>query len=203
MNTENSLTQFVKSIIGEADSELTGIGTIVVNLAEDLSKLLDSLFYVASALGLFLFVLAILDFKKIKKANSNVTAGGVMIKVVSSTLMGQLATFVFHASQSLSPMANPMYPDSYVAMAKSSQGNDPMYAMLFGVMAIITLLGWLYAFKCLYLFYTASNKDDKEGHILKAVNTGVGSILIVNIAFVLGNAISSAGGNITQIGNFN
>lgn len=202
MNSENSLTQFVQSVIGTADSELTGIGTIIVNLAEDLSKLLNSLFYVSSALGLFLFVLAILDVKKIKKANSNVTAGGVLLKVVSSTLMGQLATFVYHASQSLSPMANPMYPDSYVAIAKS-QSNDPMNAMLFGVMAIITLLGWIYAFKCLYLFYTASNKDDKEGHILKAVNTGVGSILIVNIAFVLANAISSAGGNITQIGNFN
>lgn len=202
MDANNTLTRFVSSVLGGAESNLTGIGDIVINLAEDLSKTLDVIFYVSAALGIYLFVLTFVHIKKRKSnPNSRVDGFSVGLKLISSALMGQLASFVYNLSQSFSDMANPMYPNSYVAKAREVQGSDPMFAMVLGVLAIFTLLGWIYALKSLYMFYFAGNKEDVEQHLMKAFYTCLGSIIIVNASFFAMSFVDSAtNGAVTSIG---
>lgn len=201
-----ALEQTVSNIFSSLN--LGGVGgqvaTFIVNFAADMSKLFSVLHFLSGVIGFFLFVWAIFDLKKLGKANDpSVSAGGTMMKVIGSAAMGTFAGFMKMASISFLQSSDPTSPLSYVDAAIAVQAVSPFTAMLFAILSLITLMGWFYGLKSIYLFSTINGKQDKESHVMQAAYMLLGSTILVNISLAIMEFFRSGGVEISSFGNFN
>lgn len=202
MNTENAFVQLLSKALEGTEAGAGGIGMIIVNLAEDISKFLPIAFFVSSVIGFFLFCSAIYEMRKSKEERRK-SSSSIALKFIACAGMGQVATWTHNLTKSLTLIASPMYPETYIAQARQVQSSDQFVAMLLGVFAIITFFGWMYSIKAWFILRSVPNKDDKEHQFMKAVNTALGSLILLNAGFFAMELAISATGKMVSLGNFN
>lgn len=201
MSIEQSLENVLSSM------SLDGVGgkvsNFVVAFASDLAQLFTVLEYMAGLIGFFVFVWAFFDFKALRKANSpGVTGGGIAMKLIFASVMGTFMNFMKAASISFVGSADPTSPLSYIEKANSVQAVSPFTAMILAVLAIITLLGWFYGLKSVYLFATVNGRQDRQAHISQAAYMLVGSVIMVNLGLATIDFFKSGGIEIESFGSF-
>lgn len=201
MSIENSIANIVDSLnLGDTGDS---IATFIVNFASDVASLYGYIVWGASIIGFLFFVSALFDVKKMKSPNhGNITAGGTIVKVIASALMGTLVSTMQGISVSLLGTNDPMTPLSYIDKAESYQGVSPFTAMIFALMSLVTLIGWFYGIKSLYLFASTNGKSDKQAHIEQAIYMLIGSTILVNLSFAVIGFFMSGGVQIEQYGDF-
>lgn len=201
MSIERSLSNLFNSLnLGGVGEE---VATFIVNFAADMALLFNVLHFLTGVIGFFLFVWALFDLKALGKANNpSVTAGGTMMKIIFSAAMGTFASFMKMASISLLQSSDPTSPMSYVDEALAIQQVSPFTAMLLAVMSLITLLGWFYGAKSVYLFSTVNGKQDKEAHVTQAAYMLIGSTIMVNLSLAVIEFFRSGGIEVSTFGNF-
>jgi hypothetical protein len=199
------MEQSIANILASMNLESTGgkIATFIVTFAADLAKLFDVLKFIAGVVGFLLFVWALFDLKALGKANSpGITGGGTLMKIIFSSAMGVFHGFMQMASMSLLKTSDPTSPMSYIDKAESIQQVSPFTAMLFAVLSIVTLLGWFYGLKAVYLFSTVNGKQDKEAHVMQAANMLLGSTLMINLSVAVMGFFASGGVEVSSFGDF-
>jgi len=201
MSIEQSVGNILSSMnLGGVGGE---IASFIVNFAADMAKIFTVIQFMSGAIGFLIFVWALFDLKALGKANNpNVTGGGTAMKIIFSSLMGTFHNYMKMASISILQVDDPTSPMSYVEKAQSIQAVSPFTAMLYAVLSLVTLLGWYYGLKSIYLFATVNGKQDKEAHVLQAAYMLLGSTLLVNISVVAMGFFASGGVQVENFGDF-
>lgn len=188
-----------------SDKFSSGIGErialFLVNFAEDLSLFYNAILYAGTLLGLIFFLWFLNDVKQ-KNVNSQQgkTSGGMLAKFIASCLMAQLAAYGNALSNSVMG-TDPMTPYSYLEKVQKGSGNE-WTDMLLSIMAIVTVLGWFYILKSLWLFGTLDGAQDREGQLRSAAYTALGSVIVLGIVSVIKSTAESGGVVIESLGGF-
>ena len=165
----------------------TGDGAIaaIINMAADLTLVLDSLFIIFKIIGALVFIWGVWHLCTFKKPNANtmggaVTAGGISLKLIFGSVIYQFTFWMEQLTQSVWSNASPAMPLGYVEMAKANTDVNPIGAALLAVLAILTIIGWITSFAALYGFSSLGDVQDKHAAIWKNIWKLAGGLILIN-----------------------
>jgi len=179
-----------------------GVSSAIINLAEDLGKILPPVFFITSLLGLLIFLSAFIKMRRMAEANGQGTKSGIMFMLVFGALLGQISIIAKNFTESIFGSVTPATPYGYIAEAQAMEASNPFGGMLLAVFAIVNCMGWFYFIRGLYLFSSIDGKQDREAHLWKSINTTVGSLLFINLATFIGSLAASTGTSLQIIDGF-
>ena len=163
----------------------------IVNFAADLALLYENILTMFSLIGAVLFIWGIWGLVGFKKPNSRVTGTSIALKCLFGSVLYQLSFWMEQSTQSIWADAAPSTPMSYVALSQSSLEANPVTAMTFAVISILTLVGWIFGGVAVYGFATMGSSNDRHSSFWKYSWMFLGAMILVNFMLFASDVMGS------------
>lgn len=163
----------------------------IVNFAADLALIYEDILLLFSLGGAFLFLWGLWGIVSFKKPNSRVTGKSIALKCLFGSILYQLSFWMEQSTQSIWADAAPATPMSYVAISQSSLDSDPIKAMIFAIISIMTLIGWIFGGVAAYGFATMGESNDRHASFWKNAWMFLGAMILVNMMLFASDVVGS------------
>lgn len=163
----------------------------IVNLAADLALIFEDVLLLFKLLGALLFMWGLWGLIGFKKPNSRITGKAIALKCLFGSILYQLSYWMEQSTQSLWADASPATPMSYVALSQSSLESNPFTAMVFAIISIMTLIGWIFGGVAAYGYATMADSNDRHAAFWKNSWMFLGAMILVNMMLFASDVVGS------------